>query len=198
MPRKDGVQRQESILDAALECFLEKGLIGTTIADIRVRSGASPSSLYHHFGGLEQIALSLLRRCFERLFTALLQAVVSTEGARAGVHALVSRYLEWLNEQPNEARFIYLMSGTELPLEAGRELAAFKAQINAPLLAHFGPYVQSGALPALAAPLYDVVIMGPAHEFGRRYLAGAAGLELSEAQRILPSAAWAAIHSLAG
>ena len=196
-PRRDGAQRREVILDAALECFLARGLFATTIADIRARSGASPSSLYHHFGGLEQIALALLRRSFERLFEELLIAVRATRGAKAGVEALVSRYLRWIQEAPQEARFIYQISGGGLSKAASEELASFKSELYAPLLAHFLPHVQSGAMPSLPAPMYDVVIMGPAHEFGRRYLGGAPGLKLEDAQRVLPGAAWSAIRSVA-
>ena len=46
-PRKrlTGDERRESILEAALGCFLEKGYIATTINDIREASGATTGSI---------------------------------------------------------------------------------------------------------------------------------------------------------
>ena len=46
-PRKrlTGDERRESILEAALSCFLEKGYIATTINDIREASGATTGSI---------------------------------------------------------------------------------------------------------------------------------------------------------
>lgn len=41
--------RRREILDAALACFVENGLVATTIEEIRLAAGASIGSLYHHF-----------------------------------------------------------------------------------------------------------------------------------------------------
>lgn len=52
MPRRnqeymDNMRGQ--IADAALECFIEKGLIGTSVRDICVKAGISMGALYTHF-----------------------------------------------------------------------------------------------------------------------------------------------------
>ncbi len=49
--RLTGDERRRSILEAALDCFLEKGYIATTINDIREASGATTGSIYHFFDG---------------------------------------------------------------------------------------------------------------------------------------------------
>ena len=61
-PRKrlTGDERRESILEAALGCFLEKGYIATTINDIREASGATTGSIYHFFDGKGALAMALL------------------------------------------------------------------------------------------------------------------------------------------
>ena len=53
-------ERRESILEAALSCFLEKGYIATTIYDIREASGATTGSIYHFFDGKGALAMALL------------------------------------------------------------------------------------------------------------------------------------------
>jgi AcrR family transcriptional regulator len=55
-PRAD---RRREILDAALACFVEKGLVVTTIDEIRLAAGASIGSLYHHFDSKEDLAAAL-------------------------------------------------------------------------------------------------------------------------------------------
>ena len=62
-------QRRAQILEAALQCFLERGLQATTIEHICERSGASNGSLYHYFGGKEQ----LLRAICDQLMDPLLE-----------------------------------------------------------------------------------------------------------------------------
>src|SRR5215470_14374357 len=52
-------RRRKSILDAALACFLERGVAATTTEEIRDRSGASIGSIYHHFGDKEGLAGAL-------------------------------------------------------------------------------------------------------------------------------------------
>ena len=48
--------RKQAILEAALAAFLQKGVLATTIDDVRERSGASVGSIYHHYGSKEGIA----------------------------------------------------------------------------------------------------------------------------------------------
>ncbi len=65
--RLTGDERRESILEAALGCFLEKGYIATTINDIREASGATTGSIYHFFDGKGALALALLEDAVARL-----------------------------------------------------------------------------------------------------------------------------------
>ena len=51
--------RRQAILDAALACFTNKGFTETTMEDIRIRSGASTGSIYHHFSNKEMLARAL-------------------------------------------------------------------------------------------------------------------------------------------
>src|SRR5580704_1987901 len=66
--RRDGIRRRDELLDAALTCFSERGLLGARIEDIRRVAGASPSSVYNLFDGLPSLTVALLARTFERLF----------------------------------------------------------------------------------------------------------------------------------
>lgn len=171
--RRDGMQRRDALLDAALRCFGERGVLATGIEDIRRAAGASPSSVYHLFGGLAGIVEALLIRTFERSIghlVARLDGVATASAATAAdaVRALVDGHLEWVAEHPDEARFMYQAMAVELAGDSRAAVLAAKEQLKRPLvdrLAHFD-------LPAWPPLTIEFVLLGPAHEACRRYLAG--------------------------
>jgi hypothetical protein len=56
------------------------------------------------------------------------------------------------------------------------------------------PYMASGEIIALPPWAYDVIMMGPAHEFARRWLAGMREMPLTRAQTIIANAIWRAVQ----
>jgi len=58
---------QRRILDAATEVFATRGFTAATMADVVAASGASVGSIYHHFGGKNELFLAI----FERMATAV-------------------------------------------------------------------------------------------------------------------------------
>lgn len=62
---------QERILDAALQAFQERGFSETTMADIVAAADTSIGSIYHHFGGKEE----LFAACYYRLRTSLREGI---------------------------------------------------------------------------------------------------------------------------
>lgn len=76
-------QTRRSILDAALEVFVEVGYVDANIADIVERSGLSVGSVYHHFNGKADLFLELWRE-FEAVYSAAAATAVA-DARRAGV-----------------------------------------------------------------------------------------------------------------
>lgn len=190
--RRDGLQRRDAILDAALRCFTRSGLIGTGIEAIRREAGASPSSMYHQFADLRALTLALLIRTCERLFGSIAAAVAKTDNAEALVKTLVSSHLDWVLEHPDEARFMYQALTLELSPAAAETVQARKAELLQPIALRFVPHIAAGALPAWPPILFDVVLVGPSHEACRRYLAGAP-LDPGWMRSELPRLAWQAV-----
>ncbi|MEW5848242.1 MAG: TetR/AcrR family transcriptional regulator [Myxococcota bacterium] len=190
--RRDGAERREAILDAALKCFARRGVLDTGIEDIRKAARTSPSSIYHQFDGLPSIALALLMRTFERLFAHLARRVVGTRDARACVLALVDAHLEWVLRNEDEARVMYQLMSTGLAARHERALARHKELHLAPVAAHVGTFIRSGALPSWPPLLLDVVLLGPTHEACRRYLVGAP-IDPEWMRSTLPTLAWRSI-----
>ncbi|ORV82911.1 TetR family transcriptional regulator [Mycobacterium interjectum] len=58
---------QQRILDAATDVFATRGFTAATMADVVASSGASVGSIYHHFGGKNELFLAI----FEQMATAV-------------------------------------------------------------------------------------------------------------------------------
>ena len=191
--------RRQQILIATLSQFSEHGLVGTTIASISQRSGASIGSIYHHFGDREGVLYALYRQCFAACFDELKYAVLQAQTAHAGIITLASTYLGWIGEHPQHGRFMYEASGGDLLLNHNQEIMAFKGEFYTEIMQWMQPYIAAGEIIALPPWAYDVIMMGPAHEFARRWLAGMREMPLAIAQTIIADAIWRAVqppHSL--
>jgi AcrR family transcriptional regulator len=186
------MKRRDALLDAALRCFVKRGVLGTGIEEIRRAAGASPSSVYHLFDGLPDITLALLTRTFERLFAHLAARVTPTATAEEAVVALVEGHLEWILGHPDEGRFMYQATALEFEAQAAEALQARKAELLAPVVLHMGRFIAQGKLPPWPPLLFDVVLLGPSHEACRRFLAGAP-LDPEWMRATLPSLAWQSV-----
>jgi AcrR family transcriptional regulator len=191
--RRDGQQKRDALLDAALRLCAGRGVLQTGIEDVRKEAGASPSSVYLQFpGGMPDVTLALLVRTFERLFGHLTLRVLRTRTARGAVEALVDGHVEWVLGHRDEARFMYQALALELGPAVAAPLQARKAELLGPIAAHLAPFVAARQLPPWPPLLLDVVLLGPAHEACRRWLAGAP-LEPAWMRRELPRLAWRSV-----
>jgi AcrR family transcriptional regulator len=187
--RSDGQRRHDAILDAAVEVFGKRGVLAVGIEDIRKRAKASPSSVYHHFGGMEPLVLALLTRTFTRLFAHLAARVTTATSARACVETLVDAHIEWVLANRVEARVMYELMTLQMSKRIATPLAKRKAALLAPVVAHFAPFIAKGKLPPWSPLLFDVVLLGVAHECCRRFLGGAP-LDAKWMRAELPKLAW--------
>src|SRR5438034_9109023 len=99
-------RRRRQILDGALSCFIKHGFEATTIEQIRVTSGASHGSIYHHFGSKEAIALALYVEGMHEYQQQVLTQLERQSTAAHGIRAMIAAHLEWVMAHP--ARALYL------------------------------------------------------------------------------------------
>lgn len=173
-------------------------MLGTGIEQIRKEAGASPSSMYHQFPDIDAIMLALLLRIFEELFASLERRVAKAKTAERVIRSLVEGHIDWIAAHPAEGRFMYQAMSMELGRmsEASRtRLVAEKGRMLAPLVLHLGPFVRRKELPRWSPALFDVVVLGAAHEGLRRWLAGAEELAPATLKKQLPKLAWRAIEA---
>lgn len=60
--REEALATRENILDAALACFHENGVAGTTLAGIGERAGYSRGAVYWHFKNKTEVLEAMIRR----------------------------------------------------------------------------------------------------------------------------------------
>lgn len=186
--------RRGEILDAALACFTRLGYSGTTIEDVVRASGASVGSIYHHFGGKERLAAALYVEGladYQRGFLDELQAERS--GGEDAVKALVRHHIRWVRDNPDLAR--YLLSSREAEVvEASSE--ALRA-MNRELFEATRRWQErwSDEVRELPLGLLHAIVIGPAQELARHWLAGREKHSIEKAEPVLADAAWKAVRA---
>jgi AcrR family transcriptional regulator len=185
--------RREEILDAALGSFNEKGVTATTVDDVRQRSGASVGSIYHHFGGKDELAQELyveILRDYQRGFLAVLRR---ERDAERGIKGLVRHHLRWVRANPERA--CYLLRGRPRESEA---LRAVNRELFRATAAWLEPHVEAGRVRRLPLDLTYAILAGPAQEFSRHWLEGRMRTPARDAERALADAAWRALADEGG
>ncbi|MFE6508684.1 TetR/AcrR family transcriptional regulator [Nocardioides sp. NPDC057767] len=81
--RTEETRRQ--LLDASREVFAEKGYTVASVSDVVARADSSVGSVYHHFGGKEQLYLALWEEYVDRLAAAAAASVAKTR--KSGVES---------------------------------------------------------------------------------------------------------------
>lgn len=74
-------ETRRQLLDASREVFAEKGYTVAGVSDVVARAGSSVGSVYHHFGGKEQLYLALWDEYVGRLAAAASSSVAKARAA---------------------------------------------------------------------------------------------------------------------
>ena len=193
-PRKrlTGDERRESILEAALGCFLEKGYIATTINDIREASGATTGSIYHFFDGKGALAMALLEDAVAGWSG---ESKAASDTADAVIKASTAGLVNWGLKNPELFRFmdeIRTLSATA-PEFAGIADTLIEGQSSAS--AAYGKFVKARKVKDLPWPVAHSLILGPAYNYLRLATTGRARVAAKRAADALSDAAWASVKA---
>jgi AcrR family transcriptional regulator len=185
--------RQQTILQAALKLFLEKGFGATTLDQILDLSQASVGSFYHHFQSKVEVAAALYLETLEAYHTAFLNELRRHRDARPGIEGTVRHHLRWTACNPKKAT--YLTHCREPEVTEASEARA--QELNRAFFARTGAWlleqVQRGKVRRLPPPLYHALWMGPSDEFTRLWLLGREPRDikqLAKAEDLLATTAW--------
>lgn len=190
--RPDTTSKRQALLDGALACFLEHGVVETTMEHVLTRSGASVGSLYHHFGGKEGLADALYVECLGAYHHNAGARLDSAGDAEAGVRAIVEHHLGWIVEHTDRAKFLLAYRDHEIR-PASDELRS----LNRTFYGHLERWITERI--AVDPPPLPAVIsqwLGPTHSFSRHWLTGQVRVTPDEARPFLSDSAWHALRPL--
>jgi AcrR family transcriptional regulator len=100
---------QQRILDAAIEVFATRGFSAATMADVVAGSGASIGSIYHHFGGKNELFLAIFQQmanAVDRRVEATIEQAGEDADPRRIFELHVRAYLEAMWENRRLARVL--------------------------------------------------------------------------------------------
>jgi len=185
--------RRREILMAALSCFCEYGISGSTIDMIRERSGASVGSLYHHFGNKEKIAVALYSEGMRDHYARLRKALDDTQSAEQGVKSIVATFINWIADNPEWARFVFYSRSQVAQIDKDEAVKQGNREHWSMLKEWFSPLVKSESVKQLPVECYSSIIVGPAQDYARRWLSGRASTDIREYIDVFSDAAWLAL-----
>lgn len=187
--------RRRAILQAALEAFSTKGFTDMTMEDIRVLSGASTGSIYHHFENKEKLALALYLEGRKDLYIHLHNSLMVNH-ARDGIKALIYAYIGWYEQNPELGRYLLQAGSAEYLADQVKSLRQSPDAFQLQLKQWLDPFIDAGLIKNLPPQVCFPLIIGPSKEFVRRWLLTTRNTEeLQAAREILADAAWMVIST---
>jgi len=193
-PRKrlTGDERRESILEAALGCFLEKGYIATTINDIREASGATTGSIYHFFDGKGALAMALLEDAVAGWSG---ESQATSETPEAVIKASASGLIIWGLKNPELFRFMDEIRTLAVTAPEFASIADTLAEGQSTVGTSYSKFVKAKKVKDLPWPAAHSLILGPAYNFLRLATTGRARVAAKRAAEIFGDAAWVAVKA---
>jgi AcrR family transcriptional regulator len=188
-------KRKQAIIRAALRCFSEIGFVDTTMKDIRLHSGSSNGSIYHHFKSKEHLAAAVYLEGIVSYQTGMLAELERCKSARQGISSIIGYHLGWTAENQGWARFLSNMRHAEFL--AGEEKAIEKANLNfaRTIWKFFSRHIEQGTLKSLAPEFFISIILGPCHEFSRHWLNRPGRVDWKDASSGFADAAWGTLKA---
>lgn len=183
---------RQRILDGALRCFDRRGVLATTLEDIRRESAASIGSIYHHFADKEGLATAVYVDGMRRYQEGFLRELAGHPEPEPGVKAIVAFHLRWCAANPELARFLLSRPARAPALEDG--LRALNRRFFAEVMAWWQPHALAGRLREAPVELLYAIWLGPAQERCRHWLAGRARRSPAQAAELLAEAAWLSLQ----
>ncbi len=195
MQRRAATQaRRASVLQAALSCFADLGIEGTTVHDIRRKADCSIGSIYHHFGSKEGVAEELFLDGIQKLNQGMLRKIRGCDNAAESVHAVVDYYCEWSSRNQPLARYLHSRDIDFSPAAKTRLKDIHRAYITA-VFTWFAPFLERGEMRVLPVDAYVPLISGPIQEYVRRWLSDHHSNSPRQVKKLFADAAWDAVKS---
>lgn len=187
--------RQSIILQAALHCFLENGYENSSIDDIRIRSGASVGSIYHHFGSKARIATQLFLDGHTHKHQHITDGLTTSLSADDTLRAMVNRYIEWTHSHQTWAIYLTTFQHAVIPEEQVTHWLALRNGFAENLSVYLTPHIKAGAIKAMPEHICISLVFGPVIDFTRWCLQNNQMSELMQQRTHFAEAAWQTLRT---
>lgn len=190
---EERAETKRLILAQALTAFNARGIESTTIDDLRMASGQSVGTIYHHFKNKEGVVAALLFAAVDDQSRAIASRIDGLEDSHAVVESLITAYVDWITATPDLSRFIFMAREVVAGGPFGDELRTRIAARYAPIDACFARDVKYGRVMPLPEELIPALVLGAAEWYSRSWLAGRRLASPSDHAVVLAEAAWRSI-----
>lgn len=188
-------QLKRDILLQALQCFNAHGLEATTIDMIKVQCDTSVGAIYHHFQNKDGLVAALFLAALEDQQQLMLNYLEQADSLRDGIAALVYSYVDWVEAQPDWARFQYQAYSSVSKGPHGQELARRNSERGRQVAQWLVEREQGAQLQDWPTELIASLIIGQSENYCRQWLSGRAKTSPKAYREILAEAAWRSVSS---
>ncbi len=101
-------ERREAILDAALECFVERGFHGTAVPQVAKAASIATGTIYHYFPSKEVMVNALFRKWKGEIATRVLIAFPQNAGPREQFQVMWREMVDFALANPRAFAFLEL------------------------------------------------------------------------------------------
>lgn len=186
---------KRSILRTALSCFNTAGIEATTIEVIRAECDTSVGAIYHHFGNKEGLVAALFFAALDDQATLRDSYLDAAQNAEAGVLALVHSYIDWVDAQPDWARFVLQGRFAVSTGPFKEELVERNKQRNKKLFDWMRTDGRGEQFSHIPAELLLSLIIGQTENYSRAWLSQRVKNSPKHYREMLGIAAWRSISS---
>jgi TetR/AcrR family transcriptional regulator len=161
-PTRDSADQRAHLLDAALECFVSRGVGATSLRAIATQAHVTPALLHYYFGDKEQLLAAIVE---ERLMPALALVRASVAEAGEDVGALIAGFIHGMGETIERHPWLPALWVREVLCEGGalRDVMFSRVAPQLPVIlaARFARAQAQGRLnPALDPRLLVISLVG--------------------------------------
>ena len=184
---------KRDIFRKALALFNEQGVEATTIEMIRAECDTSVGAIYHHFGNKEGLVAALFFTALDDQAQLRDRYLADAKTTEEGVYALVHSYVDWVDSQPEWARFQYhaRFAITKSPFKD--QLATRNKTRNQTFGEWLAEPGRRDELRAVPGELLLSLIIGQADSYCRAWLSGRVKGSPKAYRDLLAQAAWRSI-----
>jgi AcrR family transcriptional regulator len=157
--------KRRRILNAALDCFDEKGIAATTIDDICAAADLHVGSIYHHFAGKDDLFEHLVDEATAAYLAGIVDALEGGASTEGSIRRLVAFHIRWVEERGALTRLMLRWDETERDRPSGRE---HNAQSSEAIGAWLRREARARRIHKMEPDLYSMLLMGPLMEHARQ------------------------------